>query len=270
MQPLTPRSTCSGRPWVRRPADCIRFATLGQQNVVTTGFARRGRRLAPPPGSRWSATRMPPTPRMGDRTLRLKRCNLGSASGVLQGVVMRNVSPRTPALDREFDRFVVAESDGLLRSAYLLCGDRGHAEDLVQLALLRALHRWAQIHSSPRAYVSAVLVNLARDRRRNLSRRPRESQEKEIPSDAVSSHESQILERGAILAAARRLPRSQQEVLVCRYVLDLSVSETSVTLRLAEGTVKSYTARALAGLRELLDDDGIADPGGARGASAQR
>ena len=176
------------------------------------------------------------------------------------------VSGPQPGLDRDFEQFVVTESPGLLRSAYLLCGDRGHAEDLVQVALLRALRRWEAIHGSPRAYVSQVLVNLARDRRRNLRRRPPETHLEPFSSGAVPGHELRVIERGAIVSAARRLPRPQQEVLVCRYLLDLSVSETSAALHLPEGTVKSYTARALAGLRGLLDHElvaGLDDTGAA-------
>jgi hypothetical protein len=41
-------------------------------------------------------------------------------------------------------------------------------------------------------------------------------------------------------------------VLACRFLLDLTVAETADALGLPEGTVKSYTARALARMRELL------------------
>jgi RNA polymerase sigma-70 factor (sigma-E family) len=186
-------------------------------------------------------------------------------------VALKSKSSRVPAFDREFERFVVAESPGLLRSAYLLSGDRGHAEDLLQTALLRTFRRWSEIEISPRAYALKVLVNLSRDRRRALSRRPREAPEDQLPVGAALDHQPALVERGAIFAAARRLPRVQQEVLACRYLLDLSVSETAVGLDLAEGTVKSYTARALEALRELLAEDQTDGwPGDLRGAHAQR
>lgn len=40
-----------------------------------------------------------------------------------------------------------------------------------------------------------------------------------------------------------------------RFLLDLTVAETADALGLPEGTVKSYTARALARMRELLSAD---------------
>jgi DNA-directed RNA polymerase specialized sigma24 family protein len=40
-----------------------------------------------------------------------------------------------------------------------------------------------------------------------------------------------------------------------RFFLDLSVARTAAALGTSEGTVKSYTARAIAQLRVLLNED---------------
>jgi RNA polymerase sigma-70 factor (ECF subfamily) len=53
-------------------------------------------------------------------------------------------------------------------------------------------------------------------------------------------------------------PRDR-EVLVCRFLLDLSEAETAVTLGLPKGTVKSRTARALAKLRRRLGTGEVSD-----------
>lgn len=66
-----------------------------------------------------------------------------------------------------------------------------------------------------------------------------------------------VVERDAIVAAVGRLSRVQREVLACRLVLDLDVAQTAQTLGLPDGTVKSHTARALARMRELLDENEI-------------
>jgi DNA-directed RNA polymerase specialized sigma24 family protein len=42
----------------------------------------------------------------------------------------------------EFESFVRARSGSLLRTAVLLVGDYGHAEDLLQVALLRTARHW--------------------------------------------------------------------------------------------------------------------------------
>ena len=56
------------------------------------------------------------------------------------------------SLGPEFDAFVREGSTALLRTAYLLVGDRGHAEDLVQTALLRTARRWRHASPDPTAY----------------------------------------------------------------------------------------------------------------------
>ena len=59
--------------------------------------------------------------------------------------------------------------------------------------------------------------------------------------------------RAALVAALRRLPGRDREVIVCRYLLDLTEEETVTVLGWPRGTVKSRTHRALAKLRGLLD-----------------
>jgi RNA polymerase sigma factor (sigma-70 family) len=171
----------------------------------------------------------------------------------------RSRSPTEP-LDPAFERFVTAASPGLLRSAYLLTGDRGHAEDLLQSALMRTLRRWDAITGPPAAFAFAVLVNLSHDRRRAARRRPVAAAGRSAVERPAADQLERLLERDALTQAARRLPAAQREVLACRFLLDLTVAETATTLALPEGTVKSYTARALARMRELLSDDAAAVP----------
>jgi RNA polymerase sigma factor (sigma-70 family) len=58
--------------------------------------------------------------------------------------------------------------------------------------------------------------------------------------------------RDALLDAIRHLDERDREVIVCRYLLDLSEAETAQTLGWPLGTVKSRTARALVRLRTWL------------------
>ncbi|SNT00308.1 RNA polymerase sigma-70 factor, sigma-E family [Asanoa hainanensis] len=160
-------------------------------------------------------------------------------------------------VDPTFDAFVERESTALLRFAYLLTNDRGHAEDLLQVALLRTARRWAAARDRPGAYVRKILLNLSRDRVRWLMRRVRERPLAPTHDEvaAVGPHDHAVAERHLVVAALARLPERQRQVVVLRYFEDLSVEQTSELLDMPPGTVKSHTSRALARLRELLDDN---------------
>ncbi len=152
-----------------------------------------------------------------------------------------------------FEAFVAGASGRLMRTAYLLSGDRGHAEDLVQSTLLRTARRWPRARRQPEAYARRVLVNLAKDRWRSLRRRVDEvaaDVEPVVPEDAG---DVRLLERERLLAAIRQLPTGQRAVLVLRFFDDLSVADTAAALDCSEGTVKSQTARALDRMRSVLD-----------------
>jgi RNA polymerase sigma-70 factor (sigma-E family) len=163
--------------------------------------------------------------------------------------------------DVSFEAFVVACSTRLLRYAYLLCGDRQIAEDLLQVTMLRTARRWPSARSAPEPYARAVLVNVARDRARQQRRRVGE-----VPIDGegpatherwrVSDHAELIGDRDAVLAALAELPQRQREVIVLRFYADLSVADTARSIGASEGTVMSYTSRGLSHLRQMLGDRG--------------
>jgi RNA polymerase sigma-70 factor (sigma-E family) len=157
---------------------------------------------------------------------------------------------------REFDEFVRVSSPRLLRTSYLLARDRGHAEDMLQEALVRTARHWRTARNSPEAYTRRVIVNLATDRWRARQRRPAE-----VPLDDPAARQRAPVEpplcagdRTVILDALRQLPCQQRAVVVLRYWDGVPVAETATVLGISEGTVKSYAARAIARLREVLTD----------------
>jgi RNA polymerase sigma-70 factor (sigma-E family) len=160
-------------------------------------------------------------------------------------------------LDPSFDEFVLRGSARLLRSAYLLTGDRGHAEDLLQVALVRTARHWDRARDAPAAYAYRVLINLMHDRRRHLSRRVAELplDDRDAFGRPVVDHAEPLLDHDAIIRAVKLLAPRQREVVVLRFFADLSVSETAQAIGSSTGSVKTHTSRALARLRELLADD---------------
>jgi RNA polymerase sigma-70 factor (sigma-E family) len=171
--------------------------------------------------------------------------------GVL--MVVRPTRAEQSAVARDqFERFARRVSPSLLRTACLLSGDRGHAEDLLQATLWRTARHWEEIRHAPDAYAHKVLVNLSRDRRRELGRRPSEVRASDVRPEVDLDRTERLLERDAMTHAVRQLPQAQREVLVLRFFLDLSVAQTAAVLGVSQGTVKSHTSRALARMRELL------------------
>lgn len=162
---------------------------------------------------------------------------------------------------QEFESFVRERSAALLRTAYLLTGDRGHAEDLLQTALLRTSRRWRTARAAPEAYTRQALLNLSRDRWRGLLRRPREAAllPGALAPRTVDGPAERVSQRRMLVDALALLPSAQRQVIVLRFVDDLPVAQTAALLGLSEGTVKSYTSRALAKLRGALAPQGLSN-----------
>ncbi|SMD16589.1 sigma factor [Kibdelosporangium aridum] len=127
-------------------------------------------------------------------------------------------------LDPAFEDFVRSRSASLLRTAFLLVGDRGHAEDLLQTTLLRVAWRWSAASEQPEAYARRVLVNLTRDRWRLLGRRVRERNQTELPHLPSPDASQRIADREALVQALRQLPTRQREVIVFRFFADLTIT----------------------------------------------
>lgn len=146
----------------------------------------------------------------------------------------------------------------LLRTAVALVGDREGAEDAVQDAFVSLYHHWGGLRDVEAAetYVRSAVLNRCRSRiRTRVRERRRGGDLVGVPATAASSDEvlgrRQDAERVGV--ALRRLPRRQREVVTCRYLLELSVSETAQVLGISDGAVKQHTHRALRALHTALE-----------------
>lgn len=154
----------------------------------------------------------------------------------------------------DFDGFVEARSDLLLRAAWLLTGDWQHAEDLLQTALAKTYLAWGRIEPGrEEAYVRRVLFTTYATWWRRAWRG-------EQPVGVLVDREApdasgQVELREVVLSALALLPRRQRATVVLRFYCDLSVDETADALGCSVGTVKSQAARGLARLR----GSGLAD-----------
>lgn len=155
-----------------------------------------------------------------------------------------------------FDRFVRDRGRDLLRAAWLLTGDRHHAEDLVQTALAKSYGRYDAIGNDHKfeAYVRTTIYRTFVSWWRRLSWRS-EAPGTEPGDDLVSPGDGvdrASVERLDLLRALAGLPRIQRAVLTLRYLDDHSTAEVAELLGLPEGTVKSHASRACAALRTSI------------------
>ncbi len=161
------------------------------------------------------------------------------------------MADRAKRRDDDFSAYLAARQASLLRTAYLLTGDRHSAEDLVQTAFAKLYLAWDRVQDrdSVDGYVRRILVNENNSVWRRAWRR-REFATDEVPEGAPT-HDTYDDGRGAALwDIVQTLPPKARAVLVLRYYEELSEAETADLLGISVGTVKSQTSRALAALRE--------------------
>jgi RNA polymerase sigma factor (sigma-70 family) len=148
----------------------------------------------------------------------------------------------------EFEEFYRSGQAACLRAVLASVGDRQMAEDVVAEAFTRAWMSWSTVSRHPAPY--GWIVRTALNARTSLWRRRR----REVVTDGAyevgaSASGDEVLDP-TLLAALRRLPRRQQEVIAFRVFLDLDTRATAKVLGIADGTVAAHLARALATLRQ--------------------
>jgi RNA polymerase sigma-70 factor (sigma-E family) len=149
----------------------------------------------------------------------------------------------------EFADFYRASRDSCLRAVTAVVGDRERAEEQVAEAFARAWSSWGQVrrHAAPRAWVVRTALNLGvswwRRRSREVPLADHDAATVAGPDDGVDP---------ALIAALRRLPARQREVLALRIFLDLDTETTAKTIGIAPGTVMAHLSRAVAALRRDL------------------
>jgi RNA polymerase sigma-70 factor (sigma-E family) len=159
-----------------------------------------------------------------------------------------------------FAQFVAARERALQRTAWLLTGDWGLAEDLVQTALARSWPRWERIRDrdNTEAYVRRVMINtwLTWSRRRWRGEQASEAvQDSPAPGDMAAD----VAVRMAVRNALGSLTVRQRTVLVLRVFDDLPEAQVAEILKCSVGNVKSTASRALAKLRDDPQLAGLLD-----------
>jgi RNA polymerase sigma-70 factor, ECF subfamily len=158
--------------------------------------------------------------------------------------------PGSPLVDIE--AWLHAHGDRLLRSAFLLCGDRSEAQDLVQETLLQAVksaHRFRG-ESAPYTWLHGILLNLNRRLWRKQKRLVFD--ETRMLEATCDPEPDTKLDRefhvARLTRALRTLSSEHREVVVLRYFDGLKLQDIAARTGASLGTVKSrlhYAMRCL-------------------------
>ena len=162
----------------------------------------------------------------------------------------------------DFARFVAARERGLVRAAYLVCGDVSEAQDIVQDALVKLAGRWPRVRDEhPDAYARQIVYRDAVSwwRRRRAERSAtqrwltsRQGVESRARVGEADGGHGYAVARVDVARALSALTPKQRAVIVLRYFEDRSERDVADLLGVSVGTVKSQTHAALTKLRSIL------------------
>jgi RNA polymerase sigma-70 factor (sigma-E family) len=158
----------------------------------------------------------------------------------------------------EYDEFVRATSGALFATAFLMTGDAGEAEDLLQETWV-AMHRnWARVEAadSPIAYVRRSLTNrfVSTRRRRSLWPAVWGAHQNSVVEDGTQV----VLDRILLSKLLASLTARQRAAIVLRYFEDQTDRGIADALGCSAATARSLISRGVASMRseyqESLED----------------
>lgn len=162
-------------------------------------------------------------------------------------MIEEQVTLTGPRFADSFERFYADSWQTVYRALVVAIGDGDLAREAVDEAMVRAYERWRTVSTMENraGWVYRVASNWATSRLRRRRLRLRTLATTEV------SHDPEVVDP-SLLEAIRTLSPKHRDVVVARYLLDMSESATAQALGIPEGTVKSRLSRALAELKEVL------------------
>lgn len=152
-------------------------------------------------------------------------------------------------VQREFAEFYAAAWDDCLRIVIVSVGNRTLGEDLAAEAFTKAWASWRKVRhlEEPRAWIVRCALNA------HVSWWRRRRREVTLGShgDTAAMSQDPVLD-SSLVAALRRLPVRQRQVVALRLLLDLDTATTAEMLGMSGSTVATHLHRAIAALRREI------------------
>lgn len=175
---------------------------------------------------------------------------------------------QTDDRDAVFAQFAENARRPLTHLALALTNDRTEADDLVQETLMRVMNRWREVPvEHPFAYARTALVRAHISEHRRPHHR-RECLDGTSGTDApLSGHshgaaslEDEATDRAVLRKALAAMPLRQRQVVVLRYLEDMSIADVAEVLGCSTGSVKRSTHTGLLALRRAFGNADQQDP----------
>ncbi|MFG1606338.1 SigE family RNA polymerase sigma factor [Actinoplanes sp. NPDC049265] len=157
--------------------------------------------------------------------------------------------------DDEYRAWYAAAYGRVVGQVYLMTGDLGEAQDVVQEAFIRGWNRRRSFApgDAPDAWIRTVARRLAVSRwraaRSALAAWRRAGPARDDPGPGVDTP--------LIVAALAQLPEAQRRAIVLHHLCDLSVDQVAAEVGVPAGTIKARLSRGRAALRDLLSADDL-------------
>ena len=163
---------------------------------------------------------------------------------------------QSPEWERVVTRLVTERGDALTAYAYLICGSRDDASDLVQDALVKTFGRLRNGFSiaSAEAYVRRAILNTYLDTGRRRTRW-RKIAHLELTPEVDEPRDAEVQARVDLQAELMKLRPRERACVVLRYYEDLKVDDIAEWLGISSGAVKRYLSDGLARLAVSLTEE---------------
>lgn len=161
-----------------------------------------------------------------------------------------------------FEQLVVAYREQVFRLALRMCGSEADADEVAQEAFLSAWKALPNFRGESQfstwlyQLTTHAAIDLMRREKRQIAAADITEVSAADPAPSPQQQAEQSEQREIVRDAILQLAPEQREVVVLRFMEELSYEEIGAVLKLPSGTVKSRLNRAKAQLKEILSKSG--------------
>ena len=161
-----------------------------------------------------------------------------------------------------FEQLVVAYRDQVFRLALRMCGNEADADEVAQEAFLSAWKALPNFRGDSRfstwlyQLTSHAAIDLMRREKRQITAEDITEVSAPDPGPSPQQQAERSETRQAVRDAMGQLSPEYRQIVVLRFLQELSYEEIGAVLKLPPGTVKSRLNRAKSQLKDILSKSG--------------